>query len=625
LEEAEGIMAGLSRPTNEQLGRFLLGDLRPEETPGVLAWVESDPGAADILDTLEVRDQVTETLTEVRRELEETAIPAKEDTAAELPTAVAGYRIVRELGRGGMGIVYEAEDPRLRRRFVLKVMRPDLADLPGYRSRFLREAQAQAAVEHDHIVAVHQVGEDAGVPFIAMPLLKGQSLAEALKAGQLSLAEAVRIAREVAEGLAAAHERGLIHRDIKPANLWLEEPRRRVKILDFGLARPLTQTEEAAGGPVTQTGVILGTPAYMSPEQAQSLPVDARSDLFSLGSLLYQLVTGRLPFSGKDTIRILYAVTEQTPARPASLVANLPPTLDTLVMQLLEKAPADRPASAAVVAELLRQIEMQIEGPETARPAPRARVPARRQPVRRVLLAAAGLLVLGGVVGLVAWLSGLGSSRPDTPLPEHPRGGFAEPGAPLKVDLDLTVWKKGHRHEPGHRLFEDGILPLRPGDAVRIEATADRPAYFYLFWLDAAGTVVPKYPWDDDWKKRPAVESARRTLNLPEVAAKAGDLEPGETGVEALVLLACEERLPAKVDFPGLFSAWQGQHNVLPDERIAAWLHNGKPDTDIVPRAPFKKMVDVYSPVGVLRDLVETRLRPLGGSTRVVGYAFRGN
>ena len=201
------------------------------------------------------------------------------------------YRVLKVLGHGGMGVVFEAEDPQLRRKVALKAMLPTLAASETARKRFLREAQTAAAIEHDHIVPIFQVGEDRGVPFIAMPLLKGEPLdRRLLRESRLPLSEVIRIGRETAAGLAAAHKKGLIHRDIKPANLWLEETGR-VKILDFGLARAA-----ADSGQLTQSGAIIGTPAYMAPEQVDGKTLDARCDLFSLGCVLYRLSTGELPF-----------------------------------------------------------------------------------------------------------------------------------------------------------------------------------------------------------------------------------------------------------------------------------------------------------------------------------------
>jgi serine/threonine protein kinase len=262
------------------------------------------------------------------------------------------YRVLKVLGAGGMGVVYQAEDPQLQRQIALKVLLPALAASATARQRFLREARAAAALENDHVVTIYQVGEDRGIPYLTMPLLKGESLESRLgrqgrgeAAAALPAGEVLRLGREIAEGLAAAHERGLIHRDVKPANIWLEGERARAKILDFGLARSATEAV-----PLTQVGTVMGTPAYMAPEQARGQAVDARSDLFSLGCVLYRMCTGRVPFAGADAIATLMAVGTENPPPPRDLNPELPPALSDLVMQLLTKDPAGRPASARAVA-----------------------------------------------------------------------------------------------------------------------------------------------------------------------------------------------------------------------------------------------------------------------------------
>jgi serine/threonine protein kinase len=285
------------------------------------------------------------------------------------------YRILKVLGAGGMGVVFQAKDPQLDRLVALKTLLPGLAAGPEARRRFEREARAAAALKHDHVVTIHQVGEDRGVPFLAMEFLEGEPLDERLKRqGRLPVGEVLRIGREIAEGLAAAHERGLIHRDIKPGNIWLETrpaggqtfpsaggqkadskvcptAATRVKILDFGLARPAA---DPAG--VTQMGAILGTPAYMAPEQSRALGVDHRSDLFSLGCVLYRMCTGQLPFKGTDPISVVTALALDNPRPPREVFPEVPPALSDLVMRLLAKNPADRPASAAEVALALEAI-----------------------------------------------------------------------------------------------------------------------------------------------------------------------------------------------------------------------------------------------------------------------------
>ncbi len=264
------------------------------------------------------------------------------------------YVVRKVLGVGAMGVVFQADDPRLRRKVALKVMRPALANVEEYRRRFVREARLAAAIEHDHVVPIYQVAADGAVPYLAMKLLVGETLEDRLNriGAGLAAADWLRIAREIAEGLDAAHRRGLIHRDIKPANVWLEAGRDRVKILDFGLARGT-----ADDGVFTQAGAVIGTPAYMSPEQARAEAADARCDLFSLGVVLYRMTTGGLPFPGKDTLTVLAALASDTPVAPHRLSPAVPRAFSALIMSLLEKDRGKRPQSAREVVRAIEAIE----------------------------------------------------------------------------------------------------------------------------------------------------------------------------------------------------------------------------------------------------------------------------
>lgn len=292
------------------------------------------------------------------------------------------YRVLKVLGAGGMGVVFLAEDPQLQRQVALKVMKRDVAACPDHHQRFMREARAAAALNHDHVVAIHQVGEDRGVPYLAMPLLQGESLQDRLQREKpLPVAEVLRIGREMAEGLAAAHERGLVHRDVKPGNIWLEAPHGRVKIVDFGLAR-----DSRDDAPLTQPGAIMGTPAFMAPEQASGQQVDPRSNHFSLGCILYQMCTGRLPFQGRNTLAVLKALATEQPKSPRAINPAVSPGLADLILRLMAKRPAERPSSARQVIERLQVLE---------------RAPAAR---RRVPLVAA--LVLLALLGGTAYLFG---------------------------------------------------------------------------------------------------------------------------------------------------------------------------------------------------------------------------
>ena len=278
-----------------------------------------------------------------------TSRPARPSSSTPPPTQA------KVLGHGGMGVVFQGEDPKLGRRVAIKAMLPHLAESKSAQQRFLREARAAAALEHDHIVPIFHVGEERGAPFIVMPFLQGEPLDQRLERdGKLPVAEVLRIGRQTAQGLAAAHKKGLIHRDIKPANIWLEDhdsplsPRGRgaggegfrVKILDFGLARPAMDNAQ-----LTQQGAIIGTPAYMAPEQATGGAVDARCDLFSLGCVLYRMVTGQTPFKGTDTISTLMSVASDKPPAPREIDPDIPAGLSDLIMQLLAKHPEARSES----------------------------------------------------------------------------------------------------------------------------------------------------------------------------------------------------------------------------------------------------------------------------------------
>ncbi len=283
------------------------------------------------------------------------AHPFVDRPTGEMPNAIGGFAVQSLIGHGGMGRVYRGRDNRLERDVAIKLMHPSRAEDTVSRQRFLRESKATAAINHPHVVTIYQVGEHAGLPYIVMQHVDGPNLADyrTTTGGTVATAETVRIGRELAEGLAAAHEHGLVHRDIKPDNILLEGPTRRVRIIDFGLAREL----DAADTRLTVDGAVVGTPAYMSPERIGVEEVDAKSDLFGLGVILYELLAGRLPFEGKSMVSILAAIARGTPPALAELVPTAPPALTDLVMQLLANDKADRPATAAEVARQLAAVE----------------------------------------------------------------------------------------------------------------------------------------------------------------------------------------------------------------------------------------------------------------------------
>ena len=275
------------------------------------------------------------------------------------------YEIIEVVGSGGMGIVLRAFDTKLSRVVAVKVLAPELARNPTAVNRFLREAKAAAAVVHDHVVTIHNVEETHQPPFLVMQFVDGQTLQQKIdRAGALELKEILRIGCQAAAGLAAAHKHGLVHRDIKPSNILLENGVERVKITDFGLARAADDVE------ITQTGLIAGTPQYMSPEQARGEPLDPRSDLFSLGSVLYTMCTGRPAFRAETTMGVIRRVCDDEPRPIREVNAEIPPWLESIVQKLLSKNPAHRFQTAAEVAELLSQHLAHEQNPSSmARPA----------------------------------------------------------------------------------------------------------------------------------------------------------------------------------------------------------------------------------------------------------------
>jgi WD40 repeat protein len=305
------------------------------------------------------------------------------------------YEVTEVIGRGGMGVVLKAFDETLHRVVAIKVMAPQLATSATARQRFTREAQAAAAVRNEHVIDIHAVEEASGVPYLVMEYVCGMSLQERLdQAGPLEPEEILRIGIQVAAGLRAAHVQGLIHRDIKPANILLENGVQRVKITDFGLARA------ADDASLSQSGAVAGTPHYMAPEQAEGKSVDQRADLFSLGSVLYALCTGRVPFRASSTMGVLKRVCEETLRTIREINPAVPDGLVEIIIRLHAKDPAERYQSAAQVAELLSQQLAHLQ--QSAIPAVRLRLSQGPHglPSRRWWWAAAGLLLVLGGVGL---------------------------------------------------------------------------------------------------------------------------------------------------------------------------------------------------------------------------------
>ncbi len=299
------------------------------------------------------------------------------------------YEIVSPLGAGGMGEVYRARDTRLDRTVAIKVLPSHLAQDPERRARFEREARAVSALDHPHICTLHDIGQLDGVDYIVLEYLEGETLAERLQKGPLPLEQALRLGAQIADALDKAHRAGIVHRDLKPGNVVLTKAG--AKLLDFGLARaaepagiaPSLSTFPTQAKPLTEAGSLLGTFQYMAPEQVEGREVDARTDLFALGSVLYEMVTGKRAFEGKSQASLIAAILERQPEPISALQPMTPPALDHLVRRCLAKDPDERWQSAADVAGELKWIGESGGAPATAR--------AGSDPSRRLLWLAGGL------------------------------------------------------------------------------------------------------------------------------------------------------------------------------------------------------------------------------------------
>jgi serine/threonine protein kinase/tetratricopeptide (TPR) repeat protein len=286
--------------------------------------------------------------------------PASDASRDALPARVGHYAITRKLGAGGMGVVYAAYDTRLERTVALKMMLSLAADETA-RKRFWREARAAAAVNHPNVCQIYEVGEDSGNLFIAMELLEGEALAEQLSRGPMSVDQAVPIAIDILAALAALHTRGIVHRDLKPSNVFLT--RHGVKLLDFGLARPELEPSLGTAAALTRSGIVMGTPRYMAPEQVTGDTIDARADLFAVGAILFEMLAGRPAFGGRSLVEILNAtLTEQPPALTGSPAVA---AVDRVIRRALAKRPTGRPISAEAMADELDGLRG-INGHDTA-------------------------------------------------------------------------------------------------------------------------------------------------------------------------------------------------------------------------------------------------------------------
>ena len=327
------------------------------------------------------------------------------------------YEVSGVIGQGGMGVVLKAHDRSLNRLVALKVLRPYLAICGAARQRFFREARAAATINHDNVMPIHSVGESSSeLPYLVMPYVGGESLQQRVKrTGPLTPTEVVRIGMQIASGLGAAHEQGLVHRDIKPANVILEAGVDKLWITDFGLARLIDDAS------LTRTGVIAGTPEYMSPEQARGESVDERSDLFSLGSVMYTMATGHPPFRAESCYGVMRRITDDQPRPVREINPEIPDWLEGFIAQLLSKSPDQRVGSSHEIARLLKESLAHMQHPtafklpdEVGALAPK-RAEKTSRAVRGWSLGVAALILTACIVGAIAYGPSFTSVAADKP------------------------------------------------------------------------------------------------------------------------------------------------------------------------------------------------------------------
>jgi hypothetical protein len=558
-------------------------------------------------------------------------IQASRDTQAELPATgpycpapspVYGrYRVEAEVGAGGMGTVYRAHDPELGRPVAVKVphVQGDGPRRADYVARFLREARAAATVRHPNVCPIYDVGEQGGVPFVVLAYVEGNTLAQRLRDGGRfeDPAEAVALVRQLAEGLAAVHARGLVHRDVKPANV-LIDARSTPLLTDFGLART---TDDAR---LTQVGAVAGTPAYMSPEQARGgSPLGPASDLYSLGVVLYEMLAGVVPHAGGPVSVMLNKILHEKAPPITRHRPDLDPALAALVERAIAKDPARRFPDARAFADALG-------GWLAARPGERRASPG---PNRRAWMLSAGLVLLLGMLGLGARAL---LSRDGEPVKEGgvPAVAAVPPNAEA-LDGELRVSVFSPRGEdppskPGLLVDQVGALPVRNRERIHLEVLLNRAAYVYLVWIDSEGKSTPLYPWDAErsalgWNapllapdRRPAVDR----LHCP-AAVDEGFRVAGPDGLETALLLARTTPL----EDPAALEAWIGRLPAAPlrDPREVAWLVLGPNDRKTRPdRAPLHRSLvtgEVEKIDLPVFALLEDRLRPHFELLKAVRFA----
>ena len=459
---------------------------------------------------------------------------------------VGPYEILAPLGAGGMGEVYRAHDPKLGRDVAIKVVPAEFLTRADARARFEREARAVAALSHPNILSIHDFGESDGMAYAVMELLEGETLRDALALGALPPRRAIAYAIQIANGLAAAHEKGIVHRDLKPENVFIT-PDERVKILDFGLARhelpaATAQTVVETVRSPTEPGVILGTVGYMAPEQVRGVPVDARADIFSFGAMLYEMVTGQRAFHKGTTAETMTAILREDPADPP-LDRPLPPAMDRLIRHCLEKKPEARFRSAHDLAFALDAIATPSSSSSGSGIAARGGPDIRSSPRYLRLTATIAALVVAMAIGV---LGGRRMTRADTPLPVTPPPAFRQltfsrgiaPAARFTPDGQTVIYSAVSDHGDQRmfltRLESPGATPLSIPSA-RLFGVS--PSAELAFGLNASQGIIPQ---PATLAQAPMLGGAPRSVLD---AVRFADWSPTGSGLAVVRVVGSRERL----------------------------------------------------------------------------------
>lgn len=585
--------------TMRRQGRHLsVGELCPGE-PGLASELQELIKTEEHIARLAGDDEVPDTVAPGNEVETLTPLPSRERTE-EVP-ATDRYEVRAKLGEGGMGAVYRARDRVLDREVALKVIRPDVltADL---RQRFLVEAQAVARLDHPNIVKVFDVGEwsppgEGPTPYLSLEFVSGGSLSKHLAQGAMELREASRVVRLLARAMAHAHSRGVVHRDLKPDNVLLaaqaDEPSLNCglgcpKVTDFGLARQQGSVQR-----LTRTGAVMGTPAYMAPEQAEGLEAGPPADVYALGVILYRLLTGKVPFAAPSAVEVMYQVIRETPPPPRQVRPEVPEELENICLACMDKKPAARPTAGELAARLelflagvspsaMTMAPQQgnervksdagtkglTESPNaTLQPRPNTEFGRKGVGVGWIVAAVVALVLLvpAGVVAVVLSLfmfSGpvsitgkedanvisikSGRARPLRVQAED--GGKTITKASLSGELMVKVWATDRGVKGWPIGVTEGAVPVRKGDQIQIEATLNEPAYGFLLLVDGQGSVTPLYPWNADELVVESVDAAAplkkeaKFRNPPRLSS--GWPLDDTPGLETVLLLARREPWP---------------------------------------------------------------------------------